>query len=171
MIRKIFSFLNRLNTTIASIENWFLIAIVLTMVCFAFIQVVLRNVFSEGILAGDIILRHTVLWVGFIGASLATRDQRHISIDVFSRFLKGRAKLISAIVVNLFSVIVGYFLTKASISFVLQEKEFNTVLFGSVPSWYFQIIIPIGFGLITTRFLLHTFDYIRKYFSKEEADT
>ena len=168
--RKITSLINQLNTAIARFENWLLVLIVMIMVIFSFFQVVMRNVFSEGILAGDIILRHLVLWVGFIGASLATRDERHITIDVFSRFLKGRIKLIAAIIVNFFSLLVGYFLTVAAIHFVQMEKEFGTALFSSVPSWYFQVIIPIGFALITMRFLLISIEKVRQFVLRDEAN-
>jgi len=146
--------LEQINKSIARVEGWLLIAVVLFMVVFAFLQVLLRNFFSQGFMGGDILLRHLVLWVGFIGASLATRDEKHINIDILSRFLKGRLLLTLQALVYIFSAIVSYFLTTASISFVLQEREFSTVLFGNVQAWYFQIIIPIGFLLITLRFLI-----------------
>lgn len=158
-------FLQRINNTAARLEEWILIIVVMGMVFFSFLQVVLRNVLSEGILGGDIVLRHLVLWVGFIGASLATRSERHINIDIFSRFLKGRAKRLSGIIVNLFSAVIAYFLTSASVSFVLMEREFKTILFGSVESWYFQIIIPIGFAIITFRFLVLSLDELVQFFS------
>ncbi len=166
----IMKFLHRLDTAAARLEEWILIIVVMSMVLFSFLQVVLRNVLSEGILGGDIVLRHLVLWVGFIGASLATRSERHINIDVFSRFLKGRAKLVGGIVVNLFSALIAYFLTSASISFVLMEREYQTVLFGTVESWYFQIIIPIGFAIITFRFLILTLDRLILFFSGTEDE-
>lgn len=159
----------KFNNLIARLENWLLILIVLLMVVFSFLQVVLRNVFSEGILAGDIILRHMVLWVGFIGASLATREERHITIDVFSRFLKGRLKLFVAILINLFSAAIALLLAQASYTFVMQEKEFETILFNNVPAWYFQIIIPIGFILITLRFVIISIDKIVGLFKTEGA--
>ncbi len=166
----IMKFLHRLDAAAARLEEWILITVVISMVLFSFLQVVLRNVLSEGILGGDIVLRHLVLWVGFIGASLATRSERHINIDVFSRFLKGRAKLVGGIIVNLFSAFIAYFLTSASISFVLMEREFKTVLFASVESWYFQVIIPIGFAIITFRFLILTLDKLVLFFSGTEGE-
>ena len=161
----IMKFLHRLNNAVARLEEWILITVVMSMVLFSFLQVVLRNVLSEGLMGGDIVLRHLVLWVGFIGASLATRSERHINIDVFSRFLKGRAKLVGKIIVNLFSALIAYLLTSASVSFVLMEREFKTVLFGSVESWYFQVIIPIGFAIITFRFLVLALDKLIQFYT------
>ena len=162
--------LGQINKTIARVEGWLLITVVLFMVTFAFLQVLLRNLFSQGFMGGDILLRHLVLWVGFIGASLATRDEKHINIDILSRFLKGRVLHGFQALVYFFSAIVCYFLTAASISFVLQEKEFSTVLFGNVQAWYFQIIIPIGFLLITLRFLILALEKCINIYKKSDGD-
>lgn len=146
--------LNKINDGIASLETGLLIVIVLLMVSFAFLQVVLRNIFDHGLLWGDIFLRHLVLWVGFIGASLATKERKHITIDLFTRLLKGRAQALAQMVIDLFSAFVAGLLVQASWAFVMEEKAYETMLFGKIPAWYFQIIIPIGFGLILLRFLI-----------------
>lgn len=153
IFREFLSRLSKFNDLLARVETWILTLLVLAMVCFAFLQVVLRNLFASGLLAGDVILRHLVLWVGFIGASLATREGRHITIDVFARLLHGRIKTAIQLVINLFSIYVTYLLTLAAIDFVAMERSFQSMLFGNVEAWYFQIIIPIGFALICLRLL------------------
>jgi TRAP-type C4-dicarboxylate transport system permease small subunit len=148
--------LRKINDFIAALEEWFLVIIILSMVLLAFIQVLLRNVLGEGILWGDPLLRHLVLWVGFIGASLATRSEKHINMDVFGRLLSQRTQLIVQIIINLFAVAATYVLTNASLNFVMEEKEFGDMLFANIPVWYFQIIIPFGFFLMMMRFLIIT---------------
>ena len=147
-------YLERLNSWIEKTETAVLVLILLCMVVFAFLQVVLRNLFDEGILWGDILLRHLVLWVGFIGASLATRQQKHINIDLFTRFMPQTGKYVSRLVTNLFSVLISLVLTHASWKFVQDEQMMGSVIFNDIPTWYFQIIIPIGFLLMSFRFLL-----------------
>ncbi len=151
-------FIQKINSFVAQTETYILVLVVLIMVIFSFAQVVLRNVFDQGILWGDILLRHLVLWVGFIGASIASREEKHINIDVFSRLMKGRYKPISQGIVYLFATFITYLLMNASWAFVMDEKEYETILFGDVASWYFQIIIPIGFGLMAIRFALHAIE-------------
>ena len=153
--------LDTVNTWIARFESALIVIILSAMILLAFLQVLLRNFFDEGLLWGDILLRHLVLWVGFLGASLATRDQKHISIDLFGRLLSGRGKQIASVITNIFSVFVGYLLTDASWYFVMDEKSMGTTIFNDIPIWYFQVIIPIGFGLITFRFLINTLQNIR----------
>jgi C4-dicarboxylate transporter, DctQ subunit len=160
--------LHKLNSYIAQFESWILVIIVLCMVLLSFAQVVLRNVFDQGILWGDIFLRHLVLWVGFIGASIATRENKHINIDVFNRLMKGKSKLFSQALVNIFAAVVTYLLMQASWSFVMEEKEFETMLFNDIPAWYFQIIIPVGFGLMTIRFVINLIQNLVDAFSSEQ---
>lgn len=162
-------FLEKLNAWIEKTETIVLVAVLTIMVVFAFLQVVLRNIFDEGILWGDIFLRHLVLWVGFLGASLAARETKHINIDLFSRFLSDKGKSISRIVTGLFSVFICLLLTDASWTFVQDEKMMGTEIFNNVPAWYFQIIIPIGFFLMAFRFLVQSIEYVVGLFNRKEV--
>jgi len=161
-------FLQKLNSYVARLESWILVVIVLLMVVLSFSQVVLRNVFDHGILWGDIFLRHLVLWVGFIGASIATQEEKHINIDVFTRFVKGKGKFITQALVNIFAATVSFLLMQAAWFFVMEEKEFETMLFNNIPAWYFQIIIPVGFGLMTIRFIINCIQKLVDGFSIKE---
>ena len=145
--------IEKLNSWIERAETIVLVSVLGIMVIFAFLQVVLRNIFHEGILWGDIFLRHLVLWVGFLGASLATREQKHINIDIFSRFMSDKGKLVIRFITNLFSVFICYLLADASWTFVQDEQMMGTVIFADIPAWYFQTILPIGFFLMSFRFL------------------
>jgi len=160
--------LQKLNLYVEEVESWILVVIVLIMVIFSFAQVVLRNVFDHGFLWGDIFLRHLVLWVGFIGASIATREEKHINIDVFSRLMKGKSKFFAQALVSLFAAFVSFLLMQAAWSFVLEEKEFETMLFNDIPAWYFQIIIPVGFGLMTLRFVINSIQKLVDSFSAQQ---
>ena len=162
--------LERLNAWIERTETVILVLVLGIMVVFAFLQVVLRNIFNEGILWGDIFLRHLVLWVGFLGASLATREQKHINIDLFNRFLPEKGKQVSRMVTNLFSVFICLLLTDASWTFVQDEKMMGTILFADIQTWYFQIIIPIGFFLMSFRFLFLTLENVVSLVKKNEGD-
>lgn len=153
------------NRGIEKTETYLVVIILTVMIVLSFAQVVLRNFWSQGILWGDILLRHLVLWVGFIGASLATREQKHINIDLFTRFLGKVPKTIIRLVINLFSALVCFLLADAGYTFVLDEKAMGTVLFGEIQAWYFQIIIPVGFLLMSLRFL---FEAVSSIFSGTE---
>lgn len=152
--------LTKIDDSVARFETWLLVLIVIIMVLTSFSQVILRNFFNTAIEGADIILRHLVLWVGFIGASLATRSNKHISIDIFSRISSHRIKKAAKIIVSLFAMIISFILVRAGYQFVASEFQFETLLFGSIKAWYFEIIIPIGFALIGIRLLLNNLHLI-----------
>lgn len=148
------SLLLRLDRIFARIETAALILTLAAMVLMAFLQVILRNFFSYSILWADVFLRHLVLWVGFLGASLATREQKHINVDALSRLLSDRARRWVRLVTNLFSATVCAFLAKAAYVFVRDERAVGSTLFGDAPLWLFVVIVFIGFACMTFRFLL-----------------
>lgn len=146
--------LSSIDKSLALVENSLTVLIVTIMVLMAFFQVMLRNLFSTGILWGDIFLRHLVLWVGFIGASLATREEKHINIDILTRLTSPKTQQYLRIFTDLVTMGVCIVLAKAGYTFLTYEIEAGTVLFENIPSWIFQMIIPIGFALIAFRYFL-----------------
>jgi C4-dicarboxylate transporter DctQ subunit len=156
----------KIDASLALLENFLIIVILGIMVLLSFLQVVLRNFFDTGLLWGDIFLRHLVLWVGFIGASLATRQDKHINIDIFNRIISKKFVPPVKFVVNLFSLIICIILAKASYQFMIMEKEAGTILFNNVHSWIIEIILPGGFSLIALRFVLKLSEQVTDRFSR-----
>jgi C4-dicarboxylate transporter DctQ subunit len=150
--------LARLSGLLLGLERGVLVLLFSLMIVLAFAQVVLRNFFSVGLIWADPLLRNAVLWLGFIGASLATQQDKHIRIDLLGRFLRPRALALVGAATDLFTLAVCLLLADASRTFVLNEMEFRDTLvtIGSfeVPTWWSQVILPTGFLLISLRVLL-----------------
>jgi TRAP-type C4-dicarboxylate transport system permease small subunit len=144
----------RIDEIIGSLEQILLGILLGTMIFVAFIQIVLRNILSTGLAWGDELVRNLVLWTGFIGAAVATREGKHISIDVVSRWISGKRKTVIEIITNGFSMSVCALLTFAALKFVRNEIQMKSVLFLEIPSWASEIILPVTFGVMTFRFCL-----------------
>lgn len=157
----LFKVLSIFDNILEKIERTVLISILSFVIGLSFLQVILRNFFGWGFIWGDIFLRHMVLWLGLIGASIATKENRQINIDIVSRVLHSKSKLIINILISLISVYVCYLLFKASISFVTAEKSFETTIFNDFPAWIFQIIFPFAFFIIAYRFALNVLNNLR----------
>ncbi|CUS78472.1 TRAP-type C4-dicarboxylate transport system, small permease component [Candidatus Kryptonium thompsonii] len=148
-------FLSSIDEIIAKIELIILMVLLSLMVIISFTQVVLRNIFETGISWADPMLRYTVLWLAFIGASIATRENRHINIDVLTRLLSPKLKKIVSVLTNLFALSVCLILLKSSIDFIKIEMQFPSEIFLGLKNWMLEIIIPIGFSMMSLRFLLN----------------
>ncbi len=160
-VRKIDVFLGKCASAL-------LIVLLAVMVLMGFTQVMLRNIFSTGILWADVFLRHTVLWIGFLGAIVAAGEKRHITIDALTKLLSPRQQRIASVITGIASVTVCYFLTSASLRFLKDEMEFGGTLILDLPIWIFQVIIPAGFGLMMVRFAVHTLDSAVSLFQSVE---
>jgi TRAP-type C4-dicarboxylate transport system permease small subunit len=141
------------DETLGRVEKVLVGAMLSVMILLAFLQILLRNVFSTGISWGDPLVRYLVLWVGFIGASLATKEGKHITIEIFSRWFSGHSSLYLKAISNLVSAFVCGLLTFAGWTFVRNEAQMGTTTFLEIPAWIPQVIIPVTFALITLRFV------------------
>lgn len=132
------------------------------MILLATTQIILRNFFHTGLEGAEVILRHMVLWLGFLGATIATREGKHINIDIASRLLPRRLGYINYMIINFIASAVTGFLAVAAFRFLAMELDTGEIIhFGfdgsifyfSFPVWYLQMIIPIGFTVMVFRFL------------------
>jgi len=127
------------------------------MVGLAFLQIVLRICFATGILWGDPLLRHILLWVALLGATMATKEGKHINIDVISRLLPDRGKAAIQALTNLFCAFICVLLIQASLKFITDEFQAGALAFLKVPTWTVTLIFPVAFGLIALRFAISSF--------------
>lgn len=152
-----------LDRLLARLEGSLLVLILLVALSFSFLQVILRNFFDSGITWGDVFARHLVLWIGFFGATLSTQKDSHIKIDALTKILPKRAIPIVELFINFFCIIVGFLLFLAAVKFMMDEKGAASILFKGVPTWYFILIMPVGFGIITFRYFVKLFEMLFRF--------
>jgi TRAP-type C4-dicarboxylate transport system permease small subunit len=143
---------DRLDEKISRVEQVFVTILLTMMILMAFFQIVLRNFFDTGITWGDSLVRYLVVWVGFIGAAIATKEGKHITIDVVSRWLTEPKSNYIRLFSHFFSAVICGLLTLAAIKFIRFEAQMGSSAFFNLPVWVPEIIIPVTFGLMTLRF-------------------
>lgn len=124
------------------------------MIILAVGQIVLRQVFSTGIMWADELVRIIVLWLAMFGAVAAARDNRHIRIDALSHLLPDSAIRYLRIVVDLFAAAVSAVIAWQSWRFLQLEIEFQDTVLIDTPAWMLHIVVPIAFLLVAYRFLV-----------------
>lgn len=136
------------------VEDMLLAGLLTATMGLAVWQILLRNLLESGIVWGDVLVRILVLWIGMAGAMVATRQRKHISIDLVSRYLsetvrKGIDSLTALFAATVCSI-AGYYCFK----FVREEHAFGEIAFGQVPVWVCQAILPIAFSIIAARYFI-----------------
>ncbi|HEX6927680.1 MAG TPA: TRAP transporter small permease [Gammaproteobacteria bacterium] len=135
-------------------EDALLVGVFAVMLLLGGAQIVMRNFFDTGFAWIDPILRILVLWICMLGAVTAAREDRHISIDVLSRFAPPRLLPWVKRVVAFATAVVCALLAWHSFRFVRDEFAYSDVEVAGLPVWVWQSILPLGFALMAWRFLL-----------------
>jgi len=156
------SFSKRVQITLHQLEDAILVGLLLLMIGMAVTQIFLRNLFEAGIVWGDVMLRILVLWVGLIGAMVASRHDNHITIDILDRYMPERAKVYANFVIKLFTALICTIVAYYSLLFVQMEFADGGMAFAQVPTWLCEAIIPFAFTVIALRYFLLSFMNLKK---------
>ncbi len=156
------------NQTIHLLEDSLLITLLVSMILLSSGQIVLRNFFDVGIIWIDPLLRVLVLWTALIGATVASRKNKHIRIDLISRVFSKKAHLVIQVFVGFFTAAVCAIIAWFGAQWVLMDYQDRLKGFADVPSWMLEIIIPVAFGLIAIRYFLLSIFWIELFFHFDE---
>lgn len=146
-------------------ENAALVLTLSAMILLGSTQIILRNFFDSGFGWADEALRLMVLWVAMFGAVAASRDQRHISIDVLSRVLPDSAKAWVALIIDAVTATITLILAWYSWMFVADSYEYQDRLLNDLPAWLFQSVLPIAFFLIAYHYVIAFLGHVRNLFA------
>lgn len=158
------TFLERCRTIIYRLEDSILVGLLLLMIVMAVLQIFLRNLFGGGIVWSEVLVRILVLWLGLIGAMVASRQGNHITIDIMERYLSGRAKKVVQCIIELFTALICLVVAYYSLQFVQMEFVDGSESFAKVPAWLCEAIIPFAFMVISLRYFLLSFINFKNVF-------
>jgi len=119
-------------------------------------ETIARFVNFRGIPASPVLVQHLTLWIGFLGAILAARQNKLLaltttplfSIDEQFHFGRWIAKVISFIVVLT--------LMWGSWELVKVEFAYSVDIAPNIPRWFIQAVMPFSFGLIAIQILINS---------------
>lgn len=139
---------------------------------FYYLEAILACLFSAsivGLIFSDFLMRelgmgglvwakevgaYLMIWVGFIGASLATYKRTHIEVGFADRLYPKPLKKTVSRISALFTAFVSGFLSYLGWIYVMESREFQEAsLTTNVPLWLVQIIIPLSLAAMSLRFL------------------
>jgi TRAP-type C4-dicarboxylate transport system permease small subunit len=136
------------------LEEILLVFLVILMVSLGFLQILFRNLISVGIVWIDSLVRHLVLWIALLGASVATRENRHITIDILSGHVSpGHYSWVQG-AVQLFSALICLLLIYPAVRFVQNDYVAGKTLAFGIPLWLAQSIMPAMMLVMGVRFFL-----------------
>ena len=151
----------RINSFLNRLEEILLVFLLVLMVFLAFLPILFRNVIAVGLIWIDPLLRHLVLWVALLGASMATRQERHIKIDLLSNYFPAAGQRLVQGGLDFLAALVCLSLVRPGIDFVRDEAQAGNFLILGIPLWFSQAIIPVMLGVIAVRFIFAGWRHLR----------
>ncbi len=115
-------------------------------------QVLARNIFETGINHIDVIARHLVLFILFMGAGIISEQNNHIKIDILATTLGNKKKQQLSQPLFLLSSLICVVFSYYAVLFWLDEYTYapnNEQL-----AVYLTLIIPLGFIILSCHFFL-----------------
>jgi TRAP-type C4-dicarboxylate transport system permease small subunit len=162
-MRSFKAILTRLEDGLAGL----LLAIVLGVVTY---ELTIRGLFGRSNLWTDEISRVLLIALVYIGAVGVTREGRHVRVEILLDFLSPRTRAILDRIVDALCLVFAVSATWLGIEFVRESIRFGLSFAHSnlpFPVWVAQLIVPIGFALISLRLILRLFEPVRH----ERSDT
>ena len=118
------------------------------------LELFMRGLFGRSLPGSLGYVQNLTLWVGFLGAIIASREGRHLNLSTGLLTLPARAQRLADAATGAVSAAVGTGLFWASLRFVESELSDPVRLGGWLPLWCVELVLPFSFLIITVRFVL-----------------
>jgi C4-dicarboxylate transporter DctM subunit len=135
----------------ARIEDSFATLVAVAVVVLPLSEIVVRRFFETGVPGAGPFTLHLTLWVGLLGAAIAARDGKLLSLATGSMLPEGRTRDIAQLAGNTFGVIVATVFAVGGIQLVDLYRQVGNMVAADIPVWVASLIFPLAFGLIAVR--------------------
>jgi len=126
--------------------------LLLAMVALPAGETLSRRFLGEGISGSAVLVQHLTLWVGFLGALLATGAGHHLALSTADVIPGGWPRRSASVLSRAVSTAVCALLAYASLKLVLAEQGSDRTLPLGIPFWYSELVMPAGAALMALRF-------------------
>lgn len=144
----------RVDNLLATLEKVFLVIAVTVMTLVVFFDFILRETVASGFIWAKELAAFLMIWVGFIGASLATKENKHLVVGIPEKLFPKKILPYVSLFVNIVVFGVTLLIAYLGYEYVSETKAFaDTSLVLKIPLWIVQVIIPASLIVIAFRFV------------------
>jgi C4-dicarboxylate transporter, DctM subunit len=137
------------------VERGLVTLLLVAMILLPAASTVSRRFLGRDLPGSSALAQHITLWVGFLGALLATATGRHLALSTLDLVPAGWPRRTAAFFTQAVSASVCALLAWASARLVEAEwTGFGEVAFGIRVAWS-ELVMPVGFAVMAVRFALN----------------
>ena len=134
-------------------ENTLALAALIAMAFLPCVEAITRAMGVPGVPGSTVIVQHMTLWIGFLGAIIAARESRLLSLTKPVEIETDEREGFSYWFAKSVAVTVSLILAYASFILVKTESEYPRDILPGIPIWVVEVIMPLGFFLIAMEML------------------
>ncbi len=147
IIKRLKNYLLKTENTLASVS-------LLLIALFPVLEIITRTFFKTGIHSSSEYVQHLVLWITFTGGMITSREGKHLALSTGIDFIKEPYQSWIKSFTSLIAATVSASLAWSSFSFMQIGFDPDWMV-GIFPIKYVMLIMPIGFAVMTFRFISH----------------
>ena len=137
-------------------EDVLAISVFFAITFLPFYDIIARIFQLKSIPASQVIIQHLTLWTGFLGAVLATRQNKLLALTTKPLFISDDNFDFGRWISKSVSFIILCALIWGSIQLIKSEFQFTIDIAPHIPRWAAQIIMPIGFIFIALEVIIRS---------------
>ena len=114
-------------------------------------EIVSRDLFSRAIAGSGAYASNLTLWLGLLGAAIAARDGKLLTLATGEFLPKGRVTAVAHVFAAAVGAMIATLFASGGLALVLSDRQAGDLLADTVPVWVADLALPIGFALIALR--------------------
>jgi tripartite ATP-independent transporter DctM subunit len=118
-------------------------------------EIVFRRLSGTGIPGSAPFAQNLTLWVGLLGAAIAAREGKLLTLATGEYLPKGRVTRIAHIAAAMLGAAVSTMFAMGGAALVQAGRQSGEIIAVGVPVWIADLVIPLSFGLIAWRLVWH----------------
>lgn len=148
--------IDTIDRAFAKVEETLAVALLTAMVAVISLQILNQTLLHiHAIVWTEEVSRILFVWSIMIGSSLAVRKGDHLAVDFIYNNLKGIVRFICRVIVLLICIFTCLYIFRSGIYLVAGHIQRGDALGVTLlPTWVISSAVPVGFCLMTVRFVL-----------------
>lgn len=143
-------------------EEYLLVLLMSLEVIIVFAQVITRFILKTPLAWSEEIARYMFIWLVWVGAAYATKENKNIKIDILSSKFTGAMKVIADIFTGILFIGLMVFMLYTSGKVTYTVYLSNSIATGShMPMWIAWFSLPLSMALMLFRFIQNSIRSIR----------
>jgi C4-dicarboxylate transporter DctQ subunit len=170
---KITSAYLKANKYIDKLEKLIAVLFISAIVVIIFYATIARYIFNDPPYWAERVATYLMIWLGFIGFSIASSKMRHIELEFIKAKVSEKMKCIMNVIGFLAGAVILFTFFRLSLEFMNESKNLGDVdfLLQDTPIWIIILILPITFLLSAIRFIFSSFLWVDVFQGKrKESD-